>query len=115
MITLSEFNLNMSRRGFLKSMGLGGLRKAKEELVENVVKENPIQKLMRLKGKVEKVSDDVATLKPMTRRKFLKGAARQTLREVTENPQNALRKAKMAGKIAKTAGMSGVNTMADFI
>lgn len=114
-MTLSEFSINMSRRGFLKSMGLGGLRTAKETAVETVKKENPIAKLMRLKSKVEKASDDIATLKPMTRRKFLKGAARQTIREVTENPNNALRKVKMAGKIAKTAGMSGVNAMSDFM
>jgi hypothetical protein len=40
-----DFSLNMSRRGFLKGLGLGGVRTGQEAVVETVKKQNPISKL----------------------------------------------------------------------
>jgi len=111
MQTLYDFSLNMSRRGFLKGLGLGGVRTGQEAVVETVKKQNPISKLLGLKKKVEKASDYAATAKPMTRRNFLKGAGRETVREVTDDPEAALRKLKMAARLANRASMIFPNTM----
>lgn len=113
MQTLYEFSI--SRRGFLKLLGSGGVREAKEKVVDTVKKQNPIGKLLGIKKKIDKVSDYAATAKPMKRRDFLKGAVRETVREVTDNPNTALRKVKMVGRLGKAAGMSGVNIMTDFM